>query len=202
MQEGIAASRPSRPWRAFLAGGAVGVAILALFILVSETQLALGPWALNANGALAIALPFIGFPLAIYGGWTALGDGHTGRDLGAQLVSFSLGLIVGSLLIGLFFALPIALVTGAVYATWMRGGTVKQSDRFLWIAFAVSVIVGALPFLGAFGVALLPGSVILLARDKPRTTRLWLGALLALAIVFIVFVIPVLFPAPAQPPAG
>ena len=201
MQEGIAASRPSPPWRAFLAGGAVGLSILLLFILVSETQLSVGPWALNANGALAIALPFIGFPLAIYGGWTALGDGHTGRDLGAQLVSFSLGLIVGSLLIGLFFALPIALVTGAVYATWMRG-TVRQSDRFLWIAFAVSVVVGSLPFLGAFGVALLPGSVILLARDKPRTTRLWLGALLALAIVFIVFVIPVLFPAPAQPPAG
>ena len=197
---GIAATRPSRPWRAFLVGGAIGLAILLLTQVLSETQLSFGPWALNGIGALAV--PFIGFPLAIYAGWTVLGDTHTGRDLAAQLISFSAGLILGAGLLGLFFALPVALVTGAVYATWVRGATVKRSDTLLWIAFGVSVVVGALPFLGLFGVALLPGSVILLARDKPRSTRMWLGALLALATVLIVFGIPVVFPAPWASPAG
>jgi len=196
----VAAERPSRPWRAFLVGGAIGLVILLLTQVLSETQLTFGPWALNGNGALAV--PFIGFPLAIYAGWTVLGDSHTGRDLGAQLVSFSVGLILGAGLLGLFFALPVALVTGAVYATWVRGATVKRSDTLLWIAFAVSVVVGALPFLGLFGVALLPGSVILLARDKPRSTRIWLGALLVLATAVIVFAVPLLFPAGSTPPAG
>ncbi len=198
----VAATRPLRPWRAFLVGGAIGLAILLLTQILSDTQLAFGSLALNANGALALAVPFIGFPLAIYAGWTVLGDEHTGRDLGAQLISFSVGLILGAALLGLFFALPVALVTGAVYATWVRGATVKRSDTLLWIAFGVSIVVGALPFLGLFGVALLPGSVILLARDKPRTTRLWLGALLALATALIVFAIPAVFPPPSAPPAG
>jgi len=198
--QGIAATRPSRPWRAFLVGGAIGLVILVLTQVLTETQLSFGPWALNGNGALA--MPFIGFPLAIYAGWTALGDGHEGRDLAVQLIAFSAGLILGAGLLGLFFALPVALVTGAVYATWVRGTTVKRSDTLLWIAFGVSVVVGALPFLGLFGVALLPGSVILLARDKPRTTRIWMGALLVLATVLIVFGIPVAFPAPSAPPAG
>jgi len=198
--QGIAATRPSRPWRAFLAGGAIGLVILLLTQILTDTQISFGPWALNGNGALA--MPFLGFPLAIYAGWTVLGDTHEGRDLGAQLISFSLGLILGAGLLGFFFALPVALVTGAVYATWARGAMVKRSDTLLWIAFAVSVIVGALPFLGLFGVALLPGRVILLARDKPRSTRIWLGALLVLATVVIVFGIPVVFPAPAAPPAG
>ena len=200
MHDGIAASRPSRPWRAFLVGGAIGLAILLLTQLLSDTRLSVGPWALNGNGALA--MPFIGFPLALYAGWTVLGDTHEGRDLGGQLVSFSAGLILGAGLLGLFFALPVALVTGAVYATWVRGAAVKRSDRFLWIAFGVSVVVGALPFLGLFGVALLPGSVILLARDKPRNTRIRLGALLVLGTALIVFAIPVIFPAPSGPPAG
>lgn len=198
--ESVASARPSRPWRAFLVGGAIGLAILVLTQILSDTRLSFGPWALNGNGALAV--PFLGFPLAIYGGWTVLGDSHTGRDLWAQLIAFSVGLILGAGLLGLFFALPVALVTGAVYATWVRGATVRRSDTLLWIAFGVSVIVGALPFLGLFGVALLPGSVILLARDKPRNTRIWLGALLALATAAIVFALPVLFPAPSAPPAG
>jgi len=196
----VAATRSPRPWRAFLVGGAIGLAILLLTQILSDTQVSFGPWALNGNGALAV--PFIGFPLAIYAGWTVLGDDHTGRDLGAQLISFSVGLILGAGLLGFFFALPVALVTGAVYATWVRGATVKRSDTLLWIAFGVSVVVGALPFLGLFGVALQPGSVILLARDKPRTTRIWLGAVLALATALIVFAIPVVFPAPSAPPAG
>jgi len=200
VQEGIAASRPSRPWRAFLVGLAIGAAILVLTQILSETRLSFGPWALSGNGALA--MPFIGFPLAIYAGWTVLGDGHVGRDLAGQLIAFSGGLIIGALLLGLFFALPVALVTGAVYATWVRGATVKRSDTLLWIAFGVSVVVGALPFLGLFGVALLPGSVILLARDKSRTTRIWMGALLVLVTTLIVFGIPVVFPAPSAPPAG
>jgi hypothetical protein len=196
----VAAERPSRPWRAFLGGGAIGLMILVLTQILTDTQLSFGPWALNGNGALA--MPFLGFPLAIYAGWTVLGDSHSGRDLGAQLVSFSVGLILGAGLLGLFFALPVALVTGAVYATWVRGAAVKRSDMLLWITFGVSVIVGALPFLGLFGVALLPGSVILLARDKPRSTRVWLGALLVLATALIVFAVPLVFPAPTTPPAG
>ena len=185
---------------AFLVGGAIGIAILLVTQVLSETRLAFGPWALNGNGALAV--PFLGFPLAIYAGWTVLGDDHTGRDLAVRLLAFSAGLIFGAGLLGLFFALPVALVTGAVYATWVRGASVKKSDTLLWVAFAVSVVVGALPFLGLFGVALLPGSVILLARDKPRPTRIWLGALLVLATALIVFAVPLLFPAGSAPPAG
>jgi len=153
------AARPSRPWLAFLAGGAIGLAILLLTQILTDTRLAFGPYALNGNGALAV--PFVGFPLAVYAGWTALGDRFEGRDLGIRLLSFSVGLILGAGLLGLFFGLPVALVTGAIYATWMRGAAVKRRDTFLWIAFAVSIVVAALPWLGLFGVALLPGSVIL-----------------------------------------
>ena len=122
-----------------------------------------------ANPILFLYL--IGFPIAIYVGWTVLGDQVEGRDLAVRLVSFAAGLILGAGLLGLFFGLPVALVTGAVYATWTRGNVVKRRDLYLWIAFAVSVVVSALPWLGLFGVALLPGSIILLARDKPPEFR-------------------------------
>lgn len=180
---------------AFLGGGAIGLVILLLTQILSETRLAFGPYALNGNGALAA--PFIGFPIAIYAGWTVLGDRSEGRDLAVRLVSFAAGLILGAGLLGLFFGLPVALVTGAVYATWMRGSVAKRRDLYLWVAFAVSVVVSTLPWLGLFGVALLPGSVILLARDKPTRVRVWLGVLLAVVTIAIVFGVPALFPAPA-----
>ena len=186
--EEAATTRLSRPWLAFLAGGAIGLAILLLTQILSDTRLAFGPWALNGNGALA--MPFVGFPLAIYAGWTRLADGHAGRDLAWYLASFSSGLVLGAGLLGLFFALPMVLVTAAVYATWLRGSSVQRSDRLLWIAFAASVIIGALPVLGLFGVALLPGSLVLLARDKPAAARARLGALLVLATLLIVFAVP------------
>ena len=186
----------ARPWRTFLAGGASGLVILLLTQILSESRLAFGPWALYGNGALAV--PFLGFPVALYAGWTLLADRHEARDLTLALVAFSGGLILGAGLLGLFFALPMVLVTGAVYATWMRGSSVKRSDMVLWIAFAASVLIGALPVLGLFGVALLPGSLILLARGKPTATRIGLGVLLVAATMFIVFAVPLLFPpAPA-----
>ena len=188
------AARPSRPWVAFLVGGAAGLAILLLTQILSETRLAFGPYALNGNGALAV--PFIGFPIATYAGWTELGDRSERRDLALRLVSFSAGLVLGAGLLGLFFGLPVALVTGAVYATWMRGNAARRRDLYLWIAFAVSAVVSALPWLGLFGVALLPASIILLARDKPASTRIFLGVLLAVATIAIVFGVPALFPAP------
>ena len=194
-QSVVAAARPSRPWMAFLAGGAIGLAILVLTQILSDIRIAFGPWALNGNGALAV--PFLGFPLAIYAGWVVLADRFDGRDRTTALVAFSIGLILGAGLLGLFFALPMALVTGAIYATWMRGALVKRSDTLLWIAFAMSVVIGALPVLGLFGVALLPGSLVLLARDKPRPIRIPLGALLLLATMVIVFLVPVLMPAPS-----
>ena len=196
--QSIAATRPSRPWLAFLAGGAVGFAILLLTQILSDTQIAFGPFALNGNGALA--LPVICFPLAIYVGWTLLGDRRQGRDLAIQLVAFSVGLILGSFPLGLFFAFPMTLVTAAVYATWVRGSAVKRSDTVLWIAFAVSLVIGALPWLGLFGVAVLPGSLILLARTKSRGMRIGLGALLVVATVLIVFGVPLLFPVAAPAP--
>lgn len=186
--------RPPRSWVAFLVGGGVGLAIFLLTQILTETRIAFGPYALNGNGALAV--PFIGFPLAIYAGWTWLGDGFAGRDLAIRLVSFSAGLILGALPLGLIFGLPVALVSGAVYATWQRGSAVKRRDAYLWVAFAVSVLLSALPWVGLFGVALLPGSIILLARDKSLATRLWLGALLAIATIAIVFGVPALFPVP------
>ena len=192
--QSVAAAHPARPWLTFLAGGAIGLAILLLTQILSDTRIAFGPWALNGNGALAV--PFLGFPLAIYAGWVLLSDRFGGRDRTTALIAFSIGLILGAGLLGLFFALPMALVTGAIYATWIRGALVKRSDTLLWIAFAVSVVIGALPVLGLFGVALLPGSLVLLARDKPRPIRIALGALLVLATVVIVFLVPVLLPAP------
>ena len=195
--QSVAATGPARPWLAFLAGGAVGLVILLLTQILSDTRLAFGPWALNGIGALA--LPVVCFPLAIYVGWTMLGDRHEGRDLTIHLSAFSVGLIFGSFPLGLFFALPMTLVTAAVYATWMRGSTVKRSDMLLWIAFAASLVIGALPWLGLFGVAVLPGSLILLARTKPRGTRIALGALLVVAAVLIVFGVPLAFPLSGPP---
>ena len=193
--QSVAAAPPSRPWLTFLAGGAIGLAILLLTQVLSDTRITFGPWALNGNGALAV--PFLGFPLAIYAGWVVLADRFDGRERTTALVAFSIGMILGAGLLGLFFGLPMALVTGAIYATWMRGTLVKRSDTLLWIAFAVSVLIGALPVLGLFGVALLPGSLVLLARGKPRTIRVALGVLLVLATIVIVFLVPVLLPAPA-----
>jgi hypothetical protein len=187
----VAAAQPARPWLAFLAGGAVGLVILVLTQILSEIRLAFGPWALNGNGALA--LPVIGFPLAIYVGWTLLADHHRGRELTLHVVAFSVGLVLGSLPLGLLFALPMILVTGAAYATWIRGSSVRRSDTLLWIAFGASAVAAALPVLGLFGVALLPGSLIPLARGKPTTTRLGLGLLLVGATVLIVFGVPLLF---------
>ena len=191
----VAAARASRPWLTFLVGGAVGFAILILTQVLSDTRLEIGPWALNGNGALAV--PFVGFPLAIYVGWTTLADRHDGRDLVIQLVVFSLGLTLGAWVLGVLFAMPVALATGAIYAIWMRGSAVKRSDRLLWAAFGASIVVGALPILGLFGVALLPGSLILLARGRSALARIGLGALLVAATMVIVFVVPVLFPAPS-----
>jgi hypothetical protein len=188
--QGVAATRPSRAWLTFLAGGATGLAILLLTQILSDSRLAFGPWALNGNGALA--LPFLGFPLAIYAGWTWLADRFASRDLALRLAAFSLGLILGAFPLGLFFALPTVLVTAAVYVTWMRGSVVRHSDTLLWIAFVASVVIAALPALGLFGVALLPGSLILLAREKPPATRAWLGVLLVAASMLIVFGMPVL----------
>jgi hypothetical protein len=196
--QGVTATRPARPWLAVLAGGAAGFGILILTQILSETRIAFGPWALNGNGALAV--PLIGFPLAIYAGWTALADRQAGRDLAIGLAAFSAGLILGSFPFGLFFATPILIITAAICATWMRGSAVKRRDTLLWIAFVASLAVGTLPVLGLFGVALLPGSLILLAREKPRRTRIGLGALLVVATIFIVFVAPLLFP--AQAPAS
>lgn len=194
---GASAARVPRPFLAFLVGGAAGFAILLLFQVLSETRLTVGPWALNGNGALAV--PFVGFPLAIYAGWTALADRAAGRELAIRIASYTAGLILGSFPLGLFFALPMALVAGAVYLTWSRG-SVGRTDRLLWIAFAVSVLLGAVPVLGLFGVALLPGSLILLARGRSRSVRIGLGALLVAATMLIVFVVPLLFP--AAPPAS
>jgi len=191
----ITPTRPSRPWLAFIAGGAIGFAILLVTQVLSDSRIAFGPWALNGNGALA--MPFVGFPLAIYAGWTLLADHHEGRDLTIRLSSSSLGLILGAGPLGLFFALPMILVTAAIYVAWTRGSSVKRSPTMLWIAFALSMLVGALPILGLFGVSLLPGSLILLARGKPAATRIALGTLLVLATVAIVFLVPVLLPAPA-----
>jgi hypothetical protein len=195
--QSVATTRPSRPWMAFLAGGAVGLAILLFTQVLSDTRLVFGPWALNGNGALA--MPFVGFPLAIYAGWTLLADRHEGRDLLTRLVVFSLGLILGAGLLGLFFALPMALVTAAVYVTWTRGSAVKRSDTLLWVAFVTSVVIGALPVLGLFGVGLLPASLVLLADRKPAGVRIALGALLVVATLVIVFAVPVLFFPAAAP---
>jgi len=137
----VAAARASRPWLTFLVGGAVGFAILILTQVLSDTRLEIGPWALNGNGALAV--PFVGFPLAIYVGWTTLADRHDGRDLVIQLVVFSLGLTLGAWVLGALFAMPVALATAAIYAIWMRGSAVKRSDRLLWAAFGASIVVGA-----------------------------------------------------------
>jgi hypothetical protein len=193
--QSVASARASRPWLTFLGGAAVGLAILLLTQVLSDTRLAFGPWALNGNGALAV--PFVGFPLAIYTGWTLVADRHDGRELALQLVAFSAGVTIGAWVLGILFALPVALATGAIYAIWMRGSPVKRSDALLWVAFGASIVLGALPILGLFGVALLPGSVILLARDRSGAARVGLGALLVAATMVIVFVVPLLFPAAA-----
>src|SRR5204863_784678 len=106
--QSVAAARPARPWLTFLAGGAIGLAILLLTQVLSDTRIAFGPWALNGNGALAV--PFLGFPLAIYAGWVLLSDRFGGRDRTTALIAFSIGLLLAAALFGLSFALPMTLV--------------------------------------------------------------------------------------------
>ena len=178
-----------RPVTVFVAGSAVGLFILALTQLLSVTQLSVGPWALGGNGALAV--PFIGFPLAIYVGWTLLADRADGRPLATAIAIYSLGLILGAFIVGLIFALPMSIIAGAIYTTFRRP-QVRADDRILWIAFAVSAALGALPVLGIFGVALLPGSLIPLARGKSTGARVAFGAVLVVTALLIVFGAPLL----------
>jgi hypothetical protein len=200
-ESAAAAERPARPWMSFLIGGAAGFTILALTQILTETRIVLGPWALDGNGALA--LPFVGFPLAVYAGWTALADRHPdGRDLGYHLVAYSIGLILGAGLLGALFALPLALVTGAIYTTWMRLASKRTSDAPLWIVFGLSVLLSAVPGFGLFFITVLPGSPIVLARSRGRSGRIALGALLVGATILVGFVVPLLFvrlPAPGTP---
>ena len=188
MAVGSAAAERSggRWWSAFLADGAAGLVLMVLTQILSDSRIAFGPWALNGNGALAV--PFVGVPLAIYAGWTSLADRHAGRDLWVHLASYSVGLVLGAGIFGLFFGLPMVLVTAAIYATWMRGASVRKSDRLLWVAFAVSIVPAAL--VPVFGVGLLPASLILLARGKSRGTRIVLGIVLASVSLAITFGLP------------
>ncbi len=188
MAVGSAAAERSggRWWSTFLAGGAAGLVLMVLTQILSDSRIAFGPWALNGNGALAV--PFVGVPLAIYAGWTYLADRHAGRDLWVHLASYSVGLVLGAGIFGLFFGLPMVLVTAAIYATWMRGASVRKSDRLLWVAFAVSIVPAAL--VPVFGVGLLPASLILLARGKSRGTRIVLGIVLAAVSLAITFGLP------------
>lgn len=188
-------SAAPRPFLVFLGGSGVGLAILLLTQVLSESAITIGPWSLNGNGALAV--PFIGFPLAIYAGWSWLAERAGGRELGVRLVLFSVGLALGAGVMGLIFALPMAIIAGAIYTTFDRGQG-RLSDRLLWIAFAISVGLSALPVLGVFGVALLPGSLIPLARGKSPRMRVGLGALLAATATLIVFVVPLLFAGTVQ----
>lgn len=182
-------SEAPRPFLVFLGGSGIGLAILLLTQVLSESRITIGSWALNGNGSLAV--PFIGFPLAIYAGWSWLAERAEGRDLGTRIVLFSVGLALGAGVMGLIFALPMAIIAGAIYTTFHRGQA-RVSDRLLWIAFAASVSLGTLPVLGVFGVALLPGSLIPLARRKSTRTRVGLGALLVVTATLIVFVVPLL----------
>jgi hypothetical protein len=192
--EAAVTASPSRPWRSFLAGGAAGFAILVITQILSETQIAFGTWALSGNGALA--MPFVGFPLAVYAGWTWLADRHTeGRDLALHLGAYSIGLVFGAWVLGLLFALPVVLVSGAIVSTWLRGGAAR-SERLLWIMFGATVLLSVLPVLGLFGVALLPGSLILLARSRGRAGRIALGALLVVITLVVVFGVPQLLAGP------
>jgi hypothetical protein len=187
--------RASRPWTSFLIGGATGFAILVITQALSETQIAFGRFALSGNGALA--MPFVGFPLAVYVGWTWLADRHPeGRELALHLGAYSIGLVFGAWVLGLLFALPVVLVTGAIVSTWLRGGAARKSDTLLWIMFGATVVLSALPALSLFGVALLPASLILLARSRGRTGRIALGALLVVITIVFVFGVPQLLAGP------
>jgi hypothetical protein len=189
--------RSPRPFLVFVAGSATGLVILLLTQYLSETQISFGPWALSGNGSLAV--PFIGFPLAIYAGWTYLADRDQARTLAVRIVTYSAGLALGGGVMGVIFALPMCIIAGAMYLTFSRG-QVRADDRLLWIAFAISAALGAVPVLGIFGVALLPGSLILLARGKSRAARIAFGALLAVTAVLVVFAAPLLFA--GSPPAA
>lgn len=176
------------PWRPLGAGVVVGLALLVLTQLLSSIPIVVGPWALNGNGALAV--PSVGIPLAVYAGWTWLGQREDPAETAIRLGAYGLGLVVGLTILGLFFGLPVVLLTAAVYAALVRGP--RRPDWLLWAIFAVAAIVAALPVVGIFGIGLLPGSLIVLAQRRSTTgERVAVGAVLALALVAVVFIAPI-----------
>ena len=104
----VSAAQTPRQLLVFVAVARAGLVILAVTQVLSETRLSFGPWALGGNGSLAV--PFVGFPLAIYGGWTALADRAEGCALATAIAPRAVTAVL------IVFGLP-ALLAGQARAS-------------------------------------------------------------------------------------
>jgi hypothetical protein len=197
----------------FVAGLVWGIVIAAIEVALEHYGPAVGPFALNGNGALAV--PAVLVPLAIYWGWTWASNRWSGRSL-IPTIAFIAGLylgvglvvpadallfpqgpdstlassIPGLLFTGALFVLPPAVVAAAIY--W-----VLRSDRF-----PANAIVILLLYLIALAFAVVPGLGPLLTGGIVAGTaagqswragggpRLSIGVLVIVLMLVAVFGIP------------
>lgn len=186
-------------WLAFIIGGAAGLGILLLTQALSESRIAVGPFALYGNGALAA--PALGIPIALYIGWTGIGAGARVLPIG-RLAAYAGGLVVGGGPLGILFGAPIILLAAAVLALFAPGRVVPTPTR-LGAVFVAGAVVSSLPAIGLFGMGILPGAATRLGRGRPPRDRIAIGALLAVAVIVVVFGSPlVVYPLFGLPSPG
>jgi hypothetical protein len=187
------------PWLAFIIGGAAGLGILLLTQALSESRIAVGPFALYGNGALAA--PALGMPVALYAGWISIGARAEALPLG-RLAAYAGGLAIGGGPLGILFGAPIILLAAAVVALFAPGRVAPTPTR-LWAVFFAGAVVSSLPAIGLFGMGILPGAATRLGRGRRPRERIAIGAAVAVAVIAVVFGSPLLiYPLFGLPPPG
>jgi hypothetical protein len=209
----------------FTAGLVAGILIAAIQVALEHYGPSFGPFALSGNGALAT--PVILVPVALFWGWTWIGNRWSGRsDLPILLYTFGLYLGVGMaaplnalffpqngtsatdalvnsipslLLTGLIFVLPPAVIGGFLY--WLfKSGRLPTNFITLAIGYLIGLPLALLvPFLPILTMGTVAGTA---AGHAWRSgARLLIAIWVVLLMAFVVFGIPYLLSTGFQMPA-
>ncbi len=113
----------------------------------------------------------LAIPLAIYAGWTWLGDVAEHRELAIRMAALGAALVIGAYQFSLIFGVPPLLVGGATYALFATG-RLPSIDGMFWLVFVVRLVITALPTAGVLGVGVVPAVAAFALRRAALATRL------------------------------
>jgi hypothetical protein len=190
------------------AGIAAGAAIGALSRAVESSRIALGPYALYGNGALAI--PGILGPVATFAGWIVLmrlmraaaipmTAYLVGLDLGGGLgyaVLAGQGVFPPMIVMGFgIFLIPTAAIAALTIWVLRRTG-LASSATALAVAFVGSAVLFAIPplaFFGGFAGSGIPvGAGLTASRNASSAAAALVGIAVALLAIVQVFALPII----------